>query len=178
MSVRFFSLCLCVLVCAACTLGDAGTPVTETRRPNTDTPDQGESGIVTRVIDGDTIEVEIDDIIYDVRYIGINTPERSDPCFDEATNANAEFVQGRVVRLERDTSDTDRFGRLLRYVYVDDTFVNEELVQMGVAEVVLYQPDDREFENFRNIEQAAARNGIGCHGRVGEDIFDDGTYTR
>jgi len=75
--------------------------------------------LVTRVIDGDTVEVEIDDSLYKVRYIGIDTPEVGQPCADEATEINRQLVEGKVVRLEKDISETDKYGRLLRYVYVD-----------------------------------------------------------
>lgn len=136
---------------------------------------EGEVGTVTRVVDGDTIEVEIDDVVYDVRYVGVNTPERDEPCYGDATAANRDLVQGQQVRLVQDESDTDRFDRLLRYVYVGDTFVNEELVRQGYAEAVLYQPDDREFDNFRSLEGQAAGAGLGCHPT---GIFDDGTDVR
>ncbi|NIM05287.1 MAG: hypothetical protein GTN65_06650, partial [Armatimonadetes bacterium] len=61
----------------------------------------------------------------------------------EAWQANRELVEGKEVRLERDVSETDRYGRLLRYVYVDDVLVNAELVKKGLAEVRSYPPDTR-----------------------------------
>lgn len=76
----------------------------------------GVTARVTRVIDGDTIDVEISGQTYRVRYVGVNTPERDEECYAEAVAANAALVEGRTVRLEFDTSDTDRFDRLLRYV--------------------------------------------------------------
>lgn len=106
---------------------------------------------VTRVIDGDTIEL-VGGI--KVRYIGVDTPETVHPdkpveCFGaEAKEENRRLVMGKTVRLEKDTSETDRYGRLLRYVYVDppageagDVMVNEVLVQNGFAQVVTYPPD-------------------------------------
>jgi len=95
--------------------------------------------VVTRVIDGDTIEVSIAGESYKVRYIGIDTPELDDkrPKFcalaQEATRYNRELVKGKTVRLEKDISETDQYGRLLRYVYVGDIFVNAELVRQGLA---------------------------------------------
>jgi micrococcal nuclease len=77
---------------------------------------------VTRVVDGDTIKVEIDGVQYDVRYIGIDTPETVHPsqpvgCFGpEASARNKELVDGKRVGLEKDVSEMDRYGRLLRYV--------------------------------------------------------------
>lgn len=136
---------------------------------------QGETGRVVHVIDGDTVDVEIGGQQMRVRYIGVNTPERDQPCYAEARAANDDLVYGETVTLVRDTSDTDQYGRLLRYVYVGDTFVNERLVRDGWAEVVVYRPDDRYANAFRALEQQAAQAGLGCHP---SGIFDDGSYTR
>jgi endonuclease YncB( thermonuclease family) len=122
-----------------------------------------ETGRVTRVIDGDTIDVRIGTEIYRVRYVGINTPERDEPCYDDATAANAALVDDQVVMLVRDVSDTDRYGRLLRYVYVGDVFVNAELVAGGFAEAGYYPPDTGFTQLFEDLEAAARRNQIGCH---------------
>ena len=59
-----------------------------------------------------------------MRYIGIDTPEMGEAFGLEAWQANRELVEGKVVYLERDVSETDKYGRLLRYVYADDIFVN------------------------------------------------------
>jgi micrococcal nuclease len=114
---------------------------------------------VKRVIDGDTIEMENGD---KVRYIGINTPESVDPrkkveCFGkEAAAFNRKLVEGRSVRLERDVSDHDRYGRLLRFVYLEDgTLVNEMLVREGYASVATYPPDVAKKDLFIAAEQEA-----------------------
>ena len=123
--------------------------------------------LVTRVIDGDTIEVDIDGTIYKVRYIGIDTTELDDerPEFralaQEATRLNRELVEGKTVRLEKDVSGTDTFGRLLRYVYVDDTFVNAELVRQGLAWAKTYPPDIKYQDYLMELEQQARQDGIG-----------------
>jgi micrococcal nuclease len=135
----------------------------------------GETAIVTRVIDGDTIEVDIGGVIYDVRYIGVNTPEDDEPCYAEATEANRALVEGQVVTLVKDVSETDRYGRLLRYVYVGDEMVNELLVANGWAEAVLYEPDSACWQQFVMLEQAVENLDIGCRST---GIFDDGTYER
>ena len=99
---------------------------------------------VTRVIDGDTIEIEGGE---KVRYIGIDTPETVDPrkpvqCFSvEASKKNKELVEGKNVRLEKDITDKDKYGRLLRYVYIDNIFINLELVKQGFAFSYTYPPD-------------------------------------
>lgn len=135
----------------------------------------GDEGYVVNVIDGDTIDVEIDGEIYRVRYIGANTPERDEPCYEAAKNANRALVERKTVRLVRDVSDTDRYGRLLRYVYVGDVFVNAQLIEDGYAETVRYPPDEKYFDEFVRLELAAAAAEIGCHP---SGIFADGTHER
>lgn len=106
---------------------------------------------VTTVIDGDTIEVNLEGLIYRVRYIGIDTPEIGESCADEATEANRQLVEGKTVWLEKDISETDKYGRLLRYVYVDDIFINEELVRLGLALPSSYPPDMKYDDTFSFI---------------------------
>lgn len=121
------------------------------------------SAIVTRVIDGDTIEVEIDGEEYRVRYIGIDTPERGEPYYEEARGANQKLVGGQEVRLERDVTDRDKYDRLLRYVYVDGIFVNLELVRLGYARVYPKHkyPDNKYYEVLKEAETEAKRAGRG-----------------
>lgn len=135
----------------------------------------GTSARVAFVIDGDTIAVEINGEEERVRYIGVNTPEDDEPCYFEAREANAALVEGRTVRLVADEEDLDRFGRMLRYVYVEDVFVNARLVEQGWAEVVSYPPNTLYFDLLRSLEREAAADELGCHPT---GIFDDGSYTR
>ena len=122
---------------------------------------------VTRVIDGDTIEVDIGGTIYRIRYIGMDTPELDDerPEFcalaQEATRLNRQLVEGETVRLEQDISETDKYGRLLRYVYVDDTFVNAELVRRGLAWAEAYEPDTKYQDILEEAEAEARQDKIG-----------------
>ena len=110
------------------------TPITKTQSQQA--TQQTNTVLVTKVIDGDTIEIEGGQR---VRYIGIDTRETVDPtkpfqCFGvEASNKNKELVSGKRVRLEKDISETDKYGPLLRYVYVGDTFINLELDRNGYA---------------------------------------------
>jgi endonuclease YncB( thermonuclease family) len=135
----------------------------------------GDSGTVMQVIDGDTIDVNVNGTGYRVRYIGVNTPERDETCFQEAANANAALVQGQTVTLVRDVSETDRFGRLLRYVYVNGLNVNGQLVAQGWAEAVEYPPDTAQTADFRALEAQARAANLGCHPT---GIFNDGSDTR
>jgi len=122
---------------------------------------------VTRVIDGDTIEVNLAGITYKVRYIGIDTPETVHPsepveCFGkEASDKNAELVEGKIVRLEKDVSETDKYGRLLRYVWVGDIFVNDYLVRQGYAYASTYPPDVKYVGQFAEAQREAEENNRG-----------------
>lgn len=162
-----------MVLLAACNLGDV--EISSGGAGSTQAPRGGELAEVVRIIDGDTIDVRLNGTVERVRYVGVNTPERDEACYSEATEANRRLVEGQMVRLARDVSDRDRFDRLLRYVYVGETFVNRELIVQGYAEVVRYDPDSAYWEEFRDLEQAAARAGRGCHPT---GIFDDGSYTR
>ena len=117
-----------------------------------------EKTVVTRVIDGDTIEIRGGDR---VRYIGIDTPEIGEPYYLEATNKNRELVEGKRVRLVKDVSEEDQYGRLLCYIYVDDLFVNAELVRLGYARAYRYPPDTYYAELFSQLELEAKQAGRG-----------------
>ena len=131
-------------------------------RTNEDTLRQ--SAKVRRVIDGDTIEIESGQR---VRYIGIDTPETVDPrktvqCFgQEAAAKNRELVEGKTVELEKDVSETDKYGRLLRYVYFDNVFVNDYLVRQGYAYASSYPPDVRYQDQFTQAQSEAQQSGSG-----------------
>ena len=126
-------------------------------------------GDATGVVDGDTIRVLIDGTEYRVRYIGIDTPEIHpthgvEPFGPEASQANSDLVEGKTVWLEKDVSETDRYGRLLRYVYVDDLMVNEELLRRGLAKVVTFPPDVKYIDCFLEIQRAAQEAEVGMWG--------------
>ena len=123
-------------------------------------PSGEETAAVTNVVDGDTIDVNLNGAIVRVRYIGMDTPETGAPCGAEATNANAALVAGQTVRMVRDVSETDRYGRLLRYVYVGNTFVNGALVAGGWAEAVDYPPDTAQSATLHSLMAQGA--GRGC----------------
>lgn len=119
---------------------------------------------VIRVIDGDTIELEGGKR---TRYIGVDTPEIVDPtkpveCFGrEASDENKKLVEGKMVRLEKDISETDRYGRLLRYVYVGDVLVNDALVRQGFAHSSTFPPDVKYQQKFMEAEREARENNRG-----------------
>lgn len=113
---------------------------------------------VIKVIDGDTIVLEGG---YRVRYIGIDAPEKGEPYYSEAQDANRRLVQNKRVRLEKDISETDKYGRLLRYVHVDSTFVNAELVRQGYAKAHAYPPDIKYQAYLQAMEKEAQQEGKG-----------------
>jgi endonuclease YncB( thermonuclease family) len=135
----------------------------------------GDTAQVTRVIDGDTIDVEMNGVGYRVRYIGMNTPESDEVCYQQATDANAALVSGKTVTLVKDSSNVDQYGRLLRYVYAGGTFVNAELVRGGWAENAEYPPDTAHASEFRQLEAQARTANLGCHP---SGIFNYGNDTR
>ena len=152
----------------AATSTQAPPPTNTATPPAANTPD-GVQAVVTNIVDGDTIDVQLDGQIHRVRYIGMNTPERGEPFFTEATNANAALVAGQTVILVKDVSETDRFGRLLRYVYLlDGTFVNAELVRRGYALAATYPPDVAYADTFVALQQEAQAAGVGLWGVVVE----------
>jgi len=117
---------------------------------------------VTSVADGDTIQVRINNVEYRVRYIGINTPEVGQPYAEGATSLNRSLAAGKTVLLERDVSETDRYGRLLRYIWLEDgTFVNYELVRQGYAQASAYSPDVKYEALFREAQRQALEEGAG-----------------
>ena len=110
--------------------------------PTTTITSDEEFAQVVSVTDGDTIRVLLPDETNEpVRLIGIDAPEDGSILDQEATSYLEELVLGEEVRLVVDVSDRDRFGRLLRYVYVDELFVNEEMVRAGLAIAKRYAPD-------------------------------------
>lgn len=117
---------------------------------------------VKRVIDGDTIELSTGQI---VRYIGIDTPElntetKTPECYAlEATNENRQLVEGKTIEIFRDISDTDKYGRLLRYVYLGNVFVNASLVKNGFARTFRVLPDIKYQELF-NLDQSEAKENL------------------
>src|SRR4051794_23567305 len=123
----------------------------------------GSEGVVTRVVDGDTVHVAVGGHDETVRYIGIDTPESVKPgtpvqCFAHAASAaNGRLVDGQRVRMRYDAEQRDRYGRLLAYVYRerDGAFVNAELVREGYARTLTIPPNDRFAQRFSALAQAA-----------------------
>lgn len=137
-------------------------------QPFSDLPDQAENYVgtykVARVIDGDTIEIEGGER---VRYIGIDTPEmvlegKPEECgAEKALEKNRELVVGKTVELSKDVSEQDKYGRLLRYVWVDGILVNAQLVRLGLAKAASFPPDVRFLEEITIAQKEAQKNKAG-----------------
>ena len=133
-------------------------------------------GRVSRVVDGDTIVVDLASGSEKVRLLGIDTPETKSPtkpvqCFGaEASARTAELLPvGTPVRLERDVEARDAYGRLLAYVYraADGLFVNRSLVADGYADLLTYRPNVAHLDELtRAVDEARGRQA-GLWGRCG-----------
>lgn len=135
---------------AATNTGDAA-PTPDMRLPSIAAciPDDSERVIatVTDVWDGDSIQVLINGESFEVRYIGLDAADGD----TAALEANRQLVEGKQVLLVRDVSDTDQFGRLSRFVIVDRTFVNYELIHKGV---VIPEPEEPDLDCMDFFDRA------------------------
>lgn len=134
---------------------------------------EGERAFVSKVVDGDTIVLENGKA---VRFVGIDTPETVDPrrpvgCFGkEASNETKNLLTGRFVILQKDTSDTDKYGRLLRLIYLpleggEILFVNDYLLREGFAKVKTYPPDVKFEDRFLEAERKSKEAKKGLWGK-------------
>ncbi len=137
-------------------------------------PAYDEVGVVTHIVDGDTIDVALQQsnnlllnttVVERVRYVGMDTPEHNQPGFLAASEANQSLVLGQRVYLVKDHSNRDVYGRLLRFVYSGNgTFVNANLVHHGWALPVEYAPDTSHAALFLGLARDAAHNHAGFWG--------------
>lgn len=124
---------------------------------------------VTHVVDGDTFTLESGEV---VRMIGIDTPETVHPskpvqCYgNEASQKTHELLEGKDVKLEKDVSETDKYKRLLRYVYIDDVLINEYLVAEGFARSSSYPPDVKYQSKFIEAEKLARAQNKGLWNKL------------
>ena len=128
-------------------------------------------GTVTRIVDGDTIELLYGSEVYKVRYLNVDAPElnstRTEPaeCLAvEAQALNEQLVYEREVELEYDQECTDRFDRLLAFVKVDGRMVNEVLVERGFGRVLVIPPNVKYQSEYELLEAKAIENRAGIWG--------------
>jgi len=150
--------------------GSAEETTSATRDPTTPSEegDYDATVTVTRVIDGDTVEISpAVDGIEELRFIGVDAPETKDPDCGrqpygrEAREFTASELRGREVGLEFDEEKTDRNGRLLAYVYEDGEMFNERLLREGYAQVASFLPNTRYVERLEEAQEEARAAGRG-----------------
>ncbi|MBI5390095.1 thermonuclease family protein [Candidatus Woesearchaeota archaeon] len=122
---------------------------------------------VSYVSDGDTIQLSNGET---VRLIGLNAPESGQPCSSEATTKLKELVNEKVITLEEDLSDKDQYGRLLRYVYVNNIFVNQEMVRLGFAHRYEYGSNTKYSIQIEQAENEA-RESDGCIWKISHQNY-------
>jgi micrococcal nuclease len=127
--------------------------------------------VVTRVVDGDTAEMELRNGGEEgVRFIGVDTPESVAPgqpveCFGKrASRFTERLIEGERVELRFGAEERDRYDRLLAYVFFGDRLVNAELVRLGYARTLEIAPNVDYAERFARLQQAAANEGRGLWG--------------
>lgn len=150
---------------------------------------------VTKVIDGDTIKVDIDGKIYKVRFIGINCPEigQNEEFFGkEAKEFTKEKLYGKEIFLQKDVSETDKYGRLLRYVWLEkpkdlnnpskdeirDSSINGILVREGFAKANYYPPDTSYTKFLKEIEKQAKKENLSMWNENERSLWENRNYKR
>ena len=114
--------------------------------------------LVTKIIDGDTIRIENGKTI---RLICINTPEKGEEGYEEATNYLRSLILNKMVILKKDISEKDEYNRLLRYVYLNNKLVNELIARNGHGSTYPYGPDTKLCTKILKAEQKAKKDKIG-----------------
>ena len=138
---------------------DAGLLQKTDSAANTAACGASDNTIVTKVIDGDTVVVEGGEHL---RLLGTDADEKGYPCYDAAKTRLEELVLGKIVKLEKDKTDLDQYGRCLRYIFINNTNVDVQFVKEGLAIARFYEPDVKYKTEITAAEQYAQQNKIGC----------------
>ena len=119
-----------------------------------------QTGRVVEVLDGNTVRVLIDKLIYVVRYIGVAAPE--DKTYSEIARVeNSKLIYGNDITMISDVSDKDPRGRLLRYVIQGNTFINIKLIQQGLGTALDVPPNSACAQAFKQAEQSSSASMLG-----------------
>lgn len=137
---------------------------------------------VSRVVDGDTIEVDFDGVKEKIRLIGIDTPESVHPDADRnvaegkvASDYTKEKLEGKEVALEFDVQERDHYGRMLAYVWIDGEMYNKHLLNVGYAQISTYPPNVKYVDDFIEIQRGAREGQIGLWSETVEIKVPDTT---
>ncbi len=122
---------------------------------------------VVRVIDGDTFVTDSGERI---RLIGMNTPEKNEYYYKEAKNRLEELVGNKTIFLENDAGKKDKYGRSLRYVFTNDTFVNIKLVEEGYARPLTIKPNYKYETEIEKAASSARNRDIGIWNSSGKSL--------
>jgi micrococcal nuclease len=124
----------------------------------------------TTIIDGDTFRL---DTGQPVRLIGIDAPELLQPGGEMSRQYLAHLILGKNITLEKGYQDRDKYNRLLRFVYIGDVCINEEMIRQGYAEARYLSPDDPVCEYYIQLEIEAE---ITRSGLWSDNIFQPRTH--
>ena len=153
-----------------------------------------QEGLVTKIVEGDTLYADIDGVSEKIRFIGINTPEIDVEAFKDdyfgrdATLFTTETLREAKIYLEADKSGRDQHSRLLRFVWLDKPsdpsnptydeiktlLVNAMLVEGGYAYAHVYPPDDKYSKELKTLEKEAKKNKIGIWDDKARSAFENG----
>jgi len=122
--------------------------------------DESKTAIVSRVIDGDTLEIVNNENKESVRLLGINTPERGEILYEEAKEFLEELSLNKSVRLEFGRDKYDRYNRTLAYVFVNEFAVNKEIVRQGYANIYFPSGKDVYYSEFLETWKECVNVGI------------------
>ena len=140
---RLYLILAILLICGIILLGVASKSISRS----------DPQSYVSRIVDGDTFDLSTGER---VRLICVDTPEINQEGYDEAKEFLKSMIFNKRVRLEKDISETDKYGRLLRYVYVnisgDEIFVNKELFRKGYGEIFRYGNDTRRCNEIEGLD--------------------------
>ena len=161
---------------------------------NEEVPSVFQSATVIRVVDGDTAIVNVDGSEFKLRFIGVDTPETVHPSKPveyygkEASNFTKDILfEGREIYLEKDVSDLDRYGRMLRYIWlelpedqenpsdfdIENKMFNAILVKNGYAQVSTFPPDVKYQDRFVELERIAKGNDLGLWEDGGQSVENE-----
>lgn len=117
------------------------------------------TAFISRVVDGDSVELKDGT---EVRLLGINAAERGQLCYQEAANKLKELIEGKNVILEKDVEDKDQYGRLLRFVFLENENINVKMVKEGLAKVYVLEPNVKYESELREAWEKCKEQKKGC----------------